>query len=161
MQIHALTKPNTQEEMLPRFYAFVVTSFAWFGLSGMLTLIGLVVLPSTDAPGHPDPDSMGATVALVNRAGILLLFFSVLSWFVLFPLPLRRSGQTCGMKLLGLKLVNKSGGHPSWSSLLLRSGILVALNMSVIGALVILGSIFQKKNRPFWDRIAQTAVVSV
>lgn len=156
-----MNPPTASGEVPFRFAAFLVTGLVWLVLLIFLTLVGLGIPLGDGDTVPPDPDSMAAAVHFINRLALVLLVTVPMSWFIVSGLPLKRSGQTLGMKFFGLKAVGAEGDNLGWGRLLARTAILAVLNLSVIGTLLHLLVFFDVQRRTAWDRLSRTAVVAV
>jgi uncharacterized RDD family membrane protein YckC len=110
----------------------------------------------------------GLFIALLFATGILLAIFWPLGFvaglaatiflFVYFPYFWQKSGQTPGMKLMGIKVVrDKDGGPIGWGSAILR-----LIGYYISGAVFYIGYIWifvDKRKRGWHDLIASTVVV--
>lgn len=146
-------------EIAFRLVAFLVTGFVGLILLTILTLIGLMIVP--EATPRPDPDSMAAAVNFANRAAMIILFSLPISWLFISGLPQKRSGQNLGMRLFGLKVVDRTQERLTWGKILARAIILGVLNLSCIGILLHLAVALDRQRRTLWDRLSGTTVVPV
>ncbi len=135
--------PHLQEHWIKRLIAYIVDSII-VGIATTITL-AIIMLP----------------VFIANPAG----FFNILSfpfamgllYILYFPIAETMYGATIGKRLLGLKVVTKTGGKPSFEKAFIRNiskihGVLLLLDL--IGGLITSKDLHQK----YTDRIANTTV---
>ncbi len=91
----------------------------------------------------------------INNAGWLIMILLALTNFVIFPMF---SGQSIGKLLTGLRITNKDGTMPGFSTLLLRH--LVGYPITLLtGGLGFLLAAFTSNGRALHDYLAGTTVV--
>jgi uncharacterized RDD family membrane protein YckC len=132
-----------------RFIAYVIDGIAITVAVWVVVLVIAVPLGiSTD---------MGTDV-LTSAFSILLVGAVFVAYFGYFPIQWARSGQTIGMRLLGIRVIDEAtGGNPSMGQAILR---LVGLWISIIAFYLGLIWIFVDKRRRGWhDLIGKTLVV--
>jgi len=143
------TAPEVEEGPAPgvgfgspgsRLVAYVVDGIVQFGLSIVLFLVGTVLL------------------VIFAPLGILAYLAGVAFLFLYFPYFWQKTGQTPGMKMMGIKVVrDRDGGPVTWGAALLR-----LLGYYVSGAVFYIGYIWifiDKRKRGWHDLIAGTIVV--
>ena len=123
-----------------RLVGYLVDGLVQFGLGIILLLLGSVL------------------VVIFAPLGILAFLAGGLFLFLYFPYFWQRSGQTPGMKLMGIKVVRDSDGGPvSWGSAILRLiGYYISAIVFYIGYIWIF---IDKRKRGWHDLIAGTVVI--
>jgi uncharacterized RDD family membrane protein YckC len=123
-----------------RLVAYIVDGLVQFGLSIVFLLVGTVLLAIFWPLG---------IIAYV-AAGLFLLLY--------FPYFWQKSGQTPGMKLMGVKVVRDADGGPiGWGPAILRLiGYYVSAAVFYIGYIWIF---IDKRKRGWHDLIAGTVVI--
>lgn len=138
------TDPNLQDHWLRRFLAYLIDSIIVSVAAGILLFIIRLPFYIANPFGLIDP------FIFPFASGLLLVPYSILTEIY--------RGATFGKGLMGLKVVTKSGGNPSFEQELIRNiskiyGLLLILDF--IGGLITSPDVNQK----FSDRIADTKVI--
>ena len=138
------TDSNLQEHWIKRVIAYIIDSII-VGVAAVL--FGITLSP----------------VFIANPASLFNLFgfpFAMgLLYILYFPIAETIYGATIGKNILGLKVVTKAGGRPSFEKSFIRNVSKihqVLLLLDVIGGLITSTELHQK----YTDRIANTTVVS-
>jgi uncharacterized RDD family membrane protein YckC len=136
--------PNLQDHWIRRLIAYIIDSILVSVATGILLFI--IRLPFYIANPYALIDPFIFPFAL----GLLLVPYSILT-------ELYR-GATIGKGLMGLKVVTKSGGNPSFEKATIRNiskiyGLLLILDF--IGGIITSPDVNQK----YSDRIAETTVI--
>ncbi len=139
-----------------RLVAYLVDALIVTGVSIVLiVLVGLVFI--SGASLRDDGESVNVSPEAVV-ATVLLTLVVVLLILLYFPFFWARGGQTPGMAIFGLRVVDdRTGGRIGWGTAGLR-----VLGMYVASAVFYLGFIWilvDKRRRGFHDLIAGTVVV--
>ena len=123
-----------------RLVAYIVDGLVQFGLSIVFLLVGTVLL------------------AIFWPLGIIAYVAAALFLLLYFPYFWQKSGQTPGMKLMGVKVVRDADGGPiGWGPALLRLvGYYVSAAVFYIGYIWIF---IDKRKRGWHDLIAGTVVI--
>jgi len=136
---------------MKRFIAYMIDGF----IAGIIVVVvSLVLGPITAALGGNDNGFLAGIGILV----MLLVVFGVMIFY--FPFFWQRSGQTPGMKVLGVRVVNNDDGGPiGWGTALLRLvGFGISAMIFYIGFIWI---IFDARKQGWHDHIAGTCVIEV
>jgi uncharacterized RDD family membrane protein YckC len=135
---------NLQEHWIKRIIAYVIDSI----IVGVVTtiILAIIMLPVFIR----NPTAFFNVLSFPFAMGLLyILYFSIAETMY---------GATLGKRLLGLKVVTKTGGRPSFEKAFIRNitkihGVLLLLDL--IGGLITSADLHQK----YTDRIANTKVV--
>jgi uncharacterized RDD family membrane protein YckC len=123
-----------------------IVNGAFFGLSAIFTFAISALFPEFETSSAP-AIALGTTTFIVIVAGYLLFFWTL-------------AGQTLGMKLLGIRLIDFEGAPRLGSRTGVRRlfGIFLSVLTLGIGFVVVL---FSDRRRGLPDRIANTEVILV
>ena len=123
-----------------RLVGYLVDGLIQFGLGIGLLLVGTILL------------------VIFAPLGIVAFLAGGLFLFLYFPYFWQKSGQTPGMKLMGIKVVRDADGGPvSWGSAILRLiGYYISAIVFYIGYIWIF---IDKRKRGWHDLIAGTVVI--
>ncbi len=91
----------------------------------------------------------------INSAAWLITVLLIITNLFLFPIL---SGQTIGMMLTGIRIVNTSGGRASTRSILIRHSIGYLLTLLTFGLGFVI-TLFNSQGRALHDYLAGTVVV--
>lgn len=131
--------------------------------------------------------SIIARLVLIPVSGVSMAAataLEALAFALIFFVPLILTGQTLGMKLLKLKLVDRDGRSLTWQRVLVRDlgvrlgGLCVAAGLvtlmtsflrlpsvsdliGALGVLALLGFKIKMDGETFWDRVCRTRVIRV
>jgi uncharacterized RDD family membrane protein YckC len=124
----------------PRLIGYIIDLFIQFGLTILLFIVGTIV------------------TVIFWPLGLILFLAGFLFLLLYFPYFWQRSGQTPGMKMMGIKVVRDSDGGPiGWGSAILRLiGYWVSAMVFYIGYIWIF---VDKRRRGWYDLIASTVVI--
>lgn len=139
------TDPDLQQHWIKRILAYVIDSII-VGVAAVV-LFGITFFPSIFA----NPASVFNIFNFPFAMGLLYILY--------FPVAETLYGATFGKNLLGLKVVTKTGGRPSFEKSFIRNVSKihqVLLLLDVIGGLITSAELHQK----YTDRIANTTVVA-
>ncbi len=139
-----------------RLVAYLVDALIVTAVSiGLFVLVGLAFI--SGASLREDGESVNISAEAIV-ATVLLTLVVVLLVLLYFPFFWARGGQTPGMAIFGLRVVDdRTGGRIGWGTAGLR-----VLGMYVSSAVFYLGFIWifvDKRRRGFHDLIAGTVVV--
>jgi uncharacterized RDD family membrane protein YckC len=139
-----------------RFVAYLVDS-AILTVVTLILLVGTGLVFLSGASVTVEGDRISVTPEAVFGTALIGLL-TLLLLLLYFPFFWARGGQTPGMALFGLRVVNdRTGGRIGWGTAFLR-----VLGMYVASAVFYLGFIWifvDKRRRGFHDLIAGTVVV--
>lgn len=123
-----------------RLVGYIIDGLVQFGLAFVLFILTTVL------------------VVIFWPLGVLAGTATFLFLLLYFPYFWQRSGQTPGMKVMGIKVVRDSDGGPvSWGSALLRLvGFYVSALVFYIGYIWVF---IDKRRRGWFDLIASTVVI--
>ena len=139
-----------------RLVAYLVDALIVTAVSIVLiVLVGLVFISGASLSEDAETVNVSAEAVV---ATVLLTFVVVLLVLLYFPFFWARGGQTPGMAIFGLRVVDdRTGGPVGWGTAGLRMlGMYVATAVFYLGFIWIL---VDKRRRGFHDLIAGTVVV--
>lgn len=129
-------------------------------LSVVITLITVIFTPFLlSGINYTDPENITFDASFFTSAFLLSLIVIVIS-LVYFPFFWTRGGQTPGMRVFGIRVVNDADGGP----LTLGTAIVRLIGFWVSGLAFGLGYIWvfiDKRRRGWFDLIASTVVIKV
>ena len=139
------TDTDLQEHWIKRFIAYIIDSIIVGVVAAVL--LGITLFPLFISNPFSLFDFFGFPLAM----GLLYILY--------FPVAETMYGATFGKNMLGLKVVTKTGGRPSFEKSIIRNVSKihqVLLLLDVIGGLITSTELHQK----YTDKIANTTVVS-
>jgi len=145
-----------------RFAARVIDTIIVLAIMALTIIpinILLIIVLFLESPGKTtgEIDTLASILSLV--AGISFFVLAILISFGYFIVLHKRTGQTIGKKIIGIKVV-KTGGQPlTWNTSVLREiGEIICQIALCIGYLFI---IFDSKKQGWHDKIAKTFVIKL
>jgi uncharacterized RDD family membrane protein YckC len=128
-------RPEDYAPATRRILSFVIDAVVLFvAIAIPIVVIQLLVVPAS-VRGMPDSPARAKLIA--KYAHPYQTWFVAIAFAALYHVALRRTtGGTVGNRLTGIRLVDASGGIPSWTALLKRFGLalMVMLIASMIAA---------------------------
>jgi len=144
------TEPSDNAGLVTRGLAFVVDgaiiNAAFLGISALFAFVASALFPEFETSSAP-AIVLGTTTFVAIMSGYLLFFWEL-------------AGQTLGMRLLGVRLIDFEGSPRLSTRTAIKRliGIVLSILTLGIGFLVVL---FSDRRRGLMDRIANTEVILV
>jgi len=132
-------------ESLFRLCAF---GLSWF-LAGFIASVA-AVLAFVLGGGSPNAN---AIIALAPLLTYLII------WFIWYLLPLKKHGQTVGMKWFGLVMVRADGSPLSWTRVLFREVVQLGVLSLTLGLAAVVWAMFGPSDRTLFDSAFGTRVL--
>ena len=137
--------PDKSGESLFRLCAF---GLSWFLAGFPASVVAALVIVFAGESGN--------AIAVLALAPLLTYLFL---WLVWYFLPLKKHGQTVGMKWFGLVMVRADGSPPSWTRVLFREVVQLGVLSLTLGLAAVACAMFGPSDRTLFDSAFGTRVI--